>query len=311
MINKDYLYTEDWNNVESVTLIPDSLYLYAPDPESRSKYCAFHLAEKNPATRFVEVNINENDDMLVNDEDGSIVPLSSPKAIAKFFNSFQTKHIYIEVTGMSCRIAAPVLKYTVNNNFDVKVVYAEPETYKISEFRKKGLNNDLTEELGGVDPLPGLISLMPHSNVPIFVALLGFEGGRFSLLLGDQQPDDGSIFPILGVPGYRMDYPYLSIWGNRIPLQKTKSWQNFRYAEANSIVDAYFSLAKISFDNRNPEMIVAPIGTKPNAIGAILYAIKHPEKVELVYDNPKRSIHRTEGIGKVHVCDVAALYKEN
>ena len=58
-------------------------------------------------------------------------------------------------------------------------------------------------------------------------------------------------------------------------------------------------------------MIVAPIGTKPHAIGAILYAIKNPTKVELLYDNPKRSVQRTEGIGKILVCDISKLYSEN
>ena len=58
-------------------------------------------------------------------------------------------------------------------------------------------------------------------------------------------------------------------------------------------------------------MVIAPIGTKPHAIGAILYAIKHMAKVELLYDNPIRSVHRTEGIGRVIVCNVSKLIDEN
>ena len=84
-----------------------------------------------------------------------------------------------------------------------------------------------------------------------------------------------------------------------------------KYAEANSIVDAYLTLGQISRDNRNPEMIVAPIGTKPHAIGAILYALKHQDKVELLYDNPPRNIHRTDGIGKILSCNVTKLFNEN
>mgnify|MGYP007065263690 FL=1 len=55
-------------------------------------------------------------------------------------------------------------------------------------------------------------------------------------------------------------------------------------------------------------MIIAPIGTKPHVIGAILYAIKNPDRVELLYDNPKRTLHRTNGIGRVICCDVTRLY---
>ena len=55
-------------------------------------------------------------------------------------------------------------------------------------------------------------------------------------------------------------------------------------------------------------MYIAPIGTKPHAIGAIVYAIKHPDKVEILYDNPKRTLHRTEGVGRVSICDVTKLF---
>ena len=78
-----------------------------------------------------------------------------------------------------------------------------------------------------------------------------------------------------------------------------------------SIVDAYLTLDQIAKDNTNPYMIVAPIGTKPHAIGAILYAIKHRDEVELLYDNPKRSVHRTDGIGKILSCNVTKLLNEN
>ena len=54
--------------------------------------------------------------------------------------------------------------------------------------------------------------------------------------------------------------------------------------------------------------MVAPIGTKPHAIGAIIYAVKHPNEVEILYDNPKRTLHRTIGVGRVSICDVTKLF---
>ena len=81
--------------------------------------------------------------------------------------------------------------------------------------------------------------------------------------------------------------------------------------DVKNFVDSYLILGKIAYDNRNLPMIIAPIGTKPHVIGAILYAIKHPTKVEILYDNPKRNVHRTEGIGRVLVCNVTKLFNEN
>ena len=39
------------------------------------------------------------------------------------------------------------------------------------------------------------------------------------------------------------------------------------------------------------------------------YSFEYSKK--LLYDNPKRSLHRTEGVGNILVCDVTKLYREN
>ena len=127
----------------------------------------------------------------------------------------------------------------------------------------------------------------------------------------NKQPSYDKILPVVGVPGYRVHYPFETFWGNRNALKTTRAYENVVYAEANSIVDCFMVLRKISYDNRGQDMIIAPIGTKPHAIGAILYAIKYPNRVELLYDNPKRSLHRTEGVGRILVCNVTKLFNEN
>lgn len=212
---------------------------------------------------------------------------------------------------MCCRLVAPLVKYAIKNNIEIRVVYSEPKEYLLREFQKEGLNKDLSESVAGVNPLPGFIRLVPFKEEPLFVTLLGFEGGRFSYLVTNKQPSYDKVLPIVGVPGYRMHYPLETFWGNRNALKTTKAYERVIYAEANSIVDSYLTLGKISYDKREPNMIVAPIGTKPHAIGAILYAIKNPDRVELLYDNPKRSLHRTEGVGRILVCDVTKLFSEN
>lgn len=309
-INQDYLYTEEWNDVSRILLAENSLYIHAHDPEDRSLYCAEQLRADNANTTFVEVSRTDDDVMHVEATEESY-PLNSGKSIAAFFDKYQKDIIYIEVTGMSCRVATPLMNHAIKNGKNVYVVYTEPAEYKLNEFRRVGLNKDLSERVEGVAPLPGLISLLPDDTPKLFVALLGFEGGRFSSLVQDYSPVTEKITPVVGVPGYRMDYPYVSFWGNQMQISKTGCWKNVKYAEANSIVDAFMLLKQISWDNRDQDMVVAPIGTKPHAIGAILYALKHPDKVELLYDNPKRSVHRTHGIGKVLVCNVTKLFNEN
>lgn len=310
MINKDYLYTKIWEDLSDVILEPDALYIYAQDPEDRSRHCSSHLSLRNTDTIFEKVAIDENDHMIVSSDD-SIVPLSSIRAIKKFFSSYVFRVLYLEVTGMCCRLVAPLMKFAILNGIELRVVYSEPQKYLMHAFQKEGLNNDLSESVAGVNPLPGFIRLVPFKEEPIFVTMLGFEGGRFSYLVTIKQPSYDKILPVVGVPGYRMHYPYETFWGNRNALKTTKAYERLIYAEANSIVDGFLILGKISYDHRNPNMVVAPIGTKPHAIGAILYAIKNPNKVELLYDNPRRSLHRTEGVGRILVCNVTKLFNEN
>lgn len=310
MINKDYLYTEIWDNINEIRLSDNSLYLYAHDKESRSEFCAPQLMKNNLTTRFVEIALLP-EDYLIRKEDGTKIQLNSPDGLKAFYHLYAPSRIYIEVTGMSCRLVAPLLKIGLIENYDIHVVYTEPAHYKIEEFKKVGFHNDLSEDVGDIYALPGLEKVIPPRTEPLFVTLLGFEGGRLTFLIENQQPSDENIRPIVGVPGYRPNYPYVTYLGNKFSLINHRCWQEVKYAEANSIVDAYITLGQISHDNRNLDMIVAPIGTKPHAIGAILYALKHPNKVELLYDNPPRNIHRTDGIGKILSCNVTKLFNEN
>lgn len=311
-INQDYLYTDEWNDIESIVLETNALYIYAHDPEERSIFCAQKLVLRNTQVKFLELKFNDIDDTIsVVGEEETCISLHSTIQVNSLLSPYKDSVIYIEVTGLSCRVAAPFMKYGMDRHLEMRIVYAEPDTYRVKEFRKMGIHQDLCETVKGIAPLPGLTNLLPHRESPLFVVLLGFEGGRFSQIIQDQNPDRDKITPVLGVPGYRINYPYISLWGNRNQIKNTGSWQNLKYAEANSIVDIYSMLKRLSYDNRNPEMVVAPIGTKPHAIGAILYSIKHPDKVEIVYDNPKRKVHRTDGIGKVLMCNITKLYNND
>ena len=306
------MYTDEWNDIESIVLETNALYIYAHDPEERSIFCAQKLVLKNTQVNFLELKFNDIDDTIsVVGEEDTCISLHSTNQVDSLLSPYKDSVIYIEVTGLSCRVAAPFMKYAMDRHLEMRIVYAEPNTYRVKEFRKMGIHQDLCETVNGIAPLPGLTNLLPHRESPLFVVLLGFEGGRFSQIIQDQNPDRDKITPILGVPGYRINYPYISLWGNRNQIKNTGSWQNLKYAEANSIVDIYSMLKRLSYDYRNPEMVVAPIGTKPHAIGAILYSIKHPDKVEIVYDNPKRKVHRTDGIGKVLMCNITKLYNND
>ena len=164
--------------------------------------------------------------------------------------------------------------------------------------------------MDGINPLPYFIRFIDLDR-KIFVPLLGFEGARFTQIYEEVSPSDEDIIPVVGLPGYRMEYPFVTLFSNKPPLWNTTSWANIQYVMANSVVDVYIKLLDIYTQNKDAKIVVAPIGTKPHAIGAILFAMKYEDRVELIYDNPKRNERRTDGIGRIIVCNASRLVNEN
>lgn len=87
MISKDYLYTKIWADLSAVMLEPEALYLYARDPEDRSRHCSYNLSTNNVDTIFEEISIDDKDRMVVS-SNNRIVPLSSTEAIERFISSY-------------------------------------------------------------------------------------------------------------------------------------------------------------------------------------------------------------------------------
>ncbi|MES2276781.1 MAG: hypothetical protein V4592_12215 [Bacteroidota bacterium] len=315
-MKKDYLYTSIYQSTSDFVIDDDTTYIYGISSEERS-----HFVESIEKSQFTNVNFikleNIGDDKVLETISNKEYHLRSSTSMHEILAKFSSKNIYIDATGLDNRICAALIKnaieYHNNGKIDnVKVIYAEPALYNIKKFKAESVFNDLSEKIDGISPLPGFATIFPQDDDEIIlIALLGFEGGRFSHMLESVQPPKENIYPVIGVPGFRPEYPHVAYWGNRRPLEETETWRKIRFASANSMVEVYTLLSKIREKSPNFKIKLAPIGTKPHAIAAMLFAIKYPQTVELVYDNPKRKIQRTEGIGNVIECLISKLIKEN
>lgn len=316
MINKDYQYTNIYSDISKFCPLPSSTYIYGYSPEGRS-HIVDDLKKHFVDILYVELELlGEEKDTVIDKNTGSRYFLRSSNSMKSLFDIYKSDMVYIDVSGLNNRVSASLLnnalKIDSERGLSIKVLYAEPYSYKIKQFKSEGVFNDLSEKIEGIEPLPGFASIIPDPVDMKFIALLGFEGGRFTHLIENVQPPSDNIIPVVGVPGFRIEYPFVALWGNRQPLEETKSWSNIRYIAANSLVDAYFLLSKIrQKSSSNTKIVLAPIGTKPHAIGAILFAIKYSKQVEIIYDNPKRKMTRTDGIGLLVECDINALLKDN
>ena len=138
---------------------------------------------------------------------------------------------------------------------------------------------------------------------------MGFEGTRISYLLEQVQPVYDKIVPIVGVRGFKPEHPFNSYLGNRIALQETNAWHRIEFADANCPFSLYYLLTDIYERSKIEHIKIALVGTKPNALGAVLFSLEDKSRRELVYDHPIRSSKRTAGKGRLLEYEVAPFLR--
>ena len=79
------------------------------------------------------------------------------------------------------------------------------------------------------------------------------------------------------------------------------------FAKANCPFDAFLALEEIDSLTGKGDIRVAPIGTKPHGLGAVLFAISRGDRVEVIYDHPVRSRARTLGEARMCIYDLPSF----
>ena len=236
------------------------------------------------------------------------IALRSRREMSEFLDSWPCESVYLDIAGLPHHVWAPILRCIRSREDASYCIYVEPGDYQFSAAPTENTIFDLSERIQGIAPLPGFASFFSTKHdESVFVPLLGFEGTRFAHTLEAVQPKRENIFPVVGVPGFRPEYPFYTYVGNKLKLIETRSWQNVRFAAANCPFSLYNLLVELSEVNPSRRMVIAPIGTKPHALGAILYHLDHANSTEILYDHPVRRKKRTAGTARVCVYDLSRL----
>jgi hypothetical protein len=209
--------------------------------------------------------------------------------------------VYLDITGLSHHVWAPLVTEFVSrarsspHSISLSVVYVEPGHYTKSRLPRPGDIFALSEKSHGIRSLPGLLRLRRDDRQDsILVGLLGFEGWRFDAVIAQLEPDAGTVVPVIGVPGFRGEYPFYTFEGNMIPLDRDDNWMRRELATANDPFEIFSVLETVHARYQDILLRIAMVGTKPHALGAVLYCALKPEHSELIYDNPIRSAGRTD-----------------
>lgn len=302
------VFTSILRGVSELRPVPGSLYITGVSVEERSSHTSSWEAGCRDVT-FARLVKEDSFKMTLSIEGRErVVRLRSEASVSDFLEEERGGTVYLDITGLPHRVWAPLLRCIRSRREKAFCVYVEPGDYRFSPAPTEVAIFDLSEKIEGIAPLPGFVSLsVSNDNVPLFIPLLGFEGPRFAFMLETIQPKREDIFPIIGVPGFRPEYPFHTYVGNRMQLQDTRSWVNVRFAAANCPFSLYHVLDELSQANPFRRMVIAPIGTKPHALGAVLYYLDHSPTTELLYDHPVRKARRTSGTSRVCVYDLSFL----
>lgn len=301
------LLTDIFEGLDSFVPRSESRYVYGSSPEERSLHSSAWEGRAK-GVRFVAVTGQSSEEILC-EEDGSSLQLAlrSSRQLQGFLGRAE-RRLYLDITGLAHHVWAPLLRAGLAACDEVVVVYVELGDYRYSAAPTDGEIFDLSERISGIAPLPGFAALSDgREEDTCFVPLLGFEGVRFSYLLEQVQPPGAKIVPIIGVPGFRPEYPFHTYHGNRLPLLDTLAWKKVRFALANCPFSLFYLLEDIASEYSPGVLKIAPIGTKPHALGAVLYNLASARRVELVYDHPIRRAARTSGASRVLVYHVSSF----
>jgi hypothetical protein len=236
-------YKQVFKNTEDLLSSKEGVYIFATF-EERSIHFDIN-AEEYSNLNFIEI-CEYPDESAIEIGGSNKLPMGNLSIYDELLKQCEGVKVYLDITGMTHSVWAPLIKRFLEENINFAVVYVEPDKYTKSPSPTGGEIYDLSDKTEGIKPIPGFASFPPEDDNFIFVPVLGFEGPRFSYMVENIQPVASRIFPIIGVPGFRAEYPFFTYHGNRLTLKETRSWKNVKFAKASCPFSIFYELLKLS-----------------------------------------------------------------
>lgn len=208
-------------------------------------------------------------------------PSSSLESLEKFQFS-KTKNIGIDI---SC-FTKPYFYFLIRllkvrfNVTNINAYYTEPKSY----FFPSGLFNAFHTSTGSLQiiGIDGYTGQEVRGAKRKLVILLGFDGDLSREISEVVSPEETIV--VNGFPSYSPKFKDISLVTNEILVGNDIE---IKYARANNPFDVYNLLESIKNNERTETFLnIAPLGTKPMALGACLFALHNPE-ARIIYPLPE------------------------
>lgn len=282
----------------------DSVLLLADSPaDARGGVSAWSSFSKRHPNQIATINTAPNDAILV-DFRGNTETIKL-RDCGGLFDLVGRRPCVLDISGLPFVAWGPIVRDARRQDQELRVAYSEPLKYRWHDSPTSTLF-DLSARIGGIKPLPGFAKLGTDIDQPdtLLVVFLGFEGGRARHIAAQFDPQPRTV-AVIGLPGYSPEFPQYTVAMNRAFLEQTGGVANTRLAAANSPFEAHGVLSSLVQSLNPGYTVVAPIGTKPHALGALLFCLDNWDSAELYFDNPIARLGRSEGIERIHLFDIS------
>jgi|GEM_PF-2167996 len=231
-----------------------------------------------------------------------IVPMSDEvSGLMQFQSFFESRFtsgidpkIIIDYSVMVKPYIYILLKYLIISQKSSKIflIYTEPSKYNKTKALITSSERELfTKGRRDTMDIPGYSGLKNISKDKVLAILLGFEGERARDVVDDINPE--VVIPINGFPAYKPEIKDLSIISNEELLKDSEIFSKLCYAPANNPFETMEVLEVIHSHYMNRyNFSIAPLGTKPMALGACLFALEHSD-VRIIYPYPQEYNSKT------------------
>ena len=272
--------------------------------------------------KALELNINNLlCNFKYNDDDFTITideQLYEIETYSEFFINWNINTVIIEATTLNVIDILFILKAIkkISTILEIQILYIEPKEYN---FKKSTLTEyddfHLSSKFKNFPPVPGYtIVTRPYDedkdeedededNTEL-IAFLGFERTRLGQIFN---ADDGGTYskftPIIPLPGFKPGWENRTISSHLKFFSSSYNFDKLLYVSGNNPFHAY-NILEI-FSKTRKKFRIAPIGTKPNAIGCVLFLLNNEDRENcssgVLFDFPTKTKKRSTGIGKIHI----------
>lgn len=186
------------------------------------------------------------------------------------------------------------------------ILYVEPGEYNAPNPRDPLQRRvyDLSEEAPNYIGIPGLTFILEdESPDQLVVFLLGYEGERLERAFDQLNVNSKNTSVVFGIPAFRAGWETSSFENNIRFLNERNIKGGVFFKAADNPLAVLEFLEDVYLGRGEGPFFVAPIGTKPHAIGAALFAGWHDD-VGLLYDHPRPRSRRSNRLGTWHLFEV-------